>query len=297
MHTRSKLLFYAVLTTSLPLIAQSPLQQELRQIEASSRGRLNIACSLPDMEIDCNLHPNAHAPMQSVLKLPLALTVLHFVDTGRFSLDQRLHFGAADIWPGTYSSLQDAHPAANVDFTLRNVLGATNSNSDNVGAELLVHLLGGTQPVLDYLASLGITQVRVLDGERALQRTWQEQYLNYAEPAQMVQLLRLLADHSPLSAASANFLDKAMLASSTGPHRMKGLLPASIAVAHKTGSSGTLQGLTAATNDVGLITLPGGRRLALALFLTDSTADEQTRDAALALASKAIYDAALAAAH
>ena len=38
--------------------------------------------------------------------------------------------------------------------------------------------------------------------------------------------------------------------------------PAGAVVAHKTGTSGTYGGLTRATNDVGLITLPNGRHLA-----------------------------------
>jgi hypothetical protein len=64
---------------------------------------------------------------------------------------------------------------------------------------------------------------------------------------------------------------------------------------HKTGTSGTEHGVTFATNDVGLITLPDGRRLSLAVFVTDSKADEATRDAVIARIAKAAYSAAVAA--
>jgi beta-lactamase class A len=51
-------------------------------------------------------------------------------------------------------------------------------------------------------------------------------------------------------------------------------------------------GVASATNDIGLITLPDGRRLALAVFVTDSKADEATRDAVIASIAKAAYWAA-----
>ena len=52
-----------------------------------------------------------------------------------------------------------------------------------------------------------------------------------------------------------------MTETGTGPRRIKGLLPAGTVVAHKTGTSGTRGGLTRATNDIGLVTLAGGRHL------------------------------------
>ena len=72
--------------------------------------------------------------------------------------------------------------------------------------------------------------------------------------------------------------------------RQKGNLPVGTIVMHKTGTSGTRGGVTFATNDIGLITLPDGRRLAIAVFVTDSTADDDTRDAVIARIAKAAYD-------
>jgi beta-lactamase class A len=71
-------------------------------------------------------------------------------------------------------------------------------------------------------------------------------------------------------------------------------LPAGTPLAHKTGSSGTHGGITAATNDMGLITLPDGRRLAIAVLVTDSPADEATREGVIARIARAAYDEAIA---
>ena len=76
----------------------------------------------------------------------------------------------------------------------------------------------------------------------------------------------------------------------TGARRLKGLLPVGTVVAHKTGSSGTVNGLTAATNDVGIIQLPNGRYLAIAVFVSDSTADEAAREAVIAEVARAAWE-------
>jgi beta-lactamase class A len=71
---------------------------------------------------------------------------------------------------------------------------------------------------------------------------------------------------------------------------MKGQLPAGTVVAHKTGSSGMQDGLSRATNDVGLVTLPDGRHLAVAVFVSDTKVDDATRDAVIAKITRAAWD-------
>jgi beta-lactamase class A len=70
-----------------------------------------------------------------------------------------------------------------------------------------------------------------------------------------------------------------MLEATSSPQRIKGLLPVGTPVAHKSGSSGEEFGMIPATHDVGLITLPDGRRLAVAIFLSDAHADQATCEA------------------
>jgi beta-lactamase class A len=77
-----------------------------------------------------------------------------------------------------------------------------------------------------------------------------------------------------------------------GAKRLKGELPAGTVVADKTGTGGTRNGITSATNDIGIITLPDGRHLAVAAFVSDSTANDDTRDAIIARLAKAAWDRA-----
>jgi beta-lactamase class A len=275
--------------------AQTPLQQQIRAIAADARGKVSVACSLPGTTLSCDLDPHAYPPMQSVFKFPLALAVLDQVEKGAFSLDQPVRFYPDDrILPSVYSPLQDKYPEANVDISLRELLRLTVSLSDNVAADILLRLIGGPKVVEGYIGGLGVTGFHLEDGEHGLHRDVNAQYRNWFEPAGAVQLLRRISDHSPVSEEHTALLFDWMK-NSRGQKRLKGALPHGTVVAHKMGSSDVDHGLAHATNDIGLICLPDGRRLAIAVFVTDSTADESTREAVIAHIARAAYDAALTA--
>jgi beta-lactamase class A len=231
--------------------------------------------------------------MQSVFKLPLALTVLHQVEQGRFTLDQPIRFLPDDRFvPHAYSPLQDQYPAANVDVPLRELLRLSVSLSDNAAADILLRLAGGPAAVDQTITSLGITGFHLEDNEHELHRNMAAQYRNWFEPAAAVQLLRRIADHSTLTPAHTQLLLDWMQPSGL-TNRLQADLPAGTRVAHKSGTSDVDHGLAHATNDIGLITLPDGRQLALAVFITDATADQPTREKVIAQIARAAYDAGI----
>jgi beta-lactamase class A len=277
-----------------PLFAQTALQQQVRTIAADAHGKVSVACSLPNSTLNCDLEPHAHPPMQSVFKFPLAITALHFVEQGTLSLDQQVRFLPSDrILPHTHSPLQEKYPNANADVPLRELLQLSISESDNVATDIVLRLVGGPSVVTSYINSIGVTGFHLEDGEAGLARDLSAQYRNWFEPAAAVQLLRRMSDNSPLTPEHTQILFDWMKNTSSGSGRIKGDLPAGTIVIHKTGSSGTRNGVTFATNDIGLITLPDGRRLAIAVFVTDSSADEAARDAVIARIAKAACDGSL----
>jgi beta-lactamase class A len=84
------------------------LEDKLRAIASEAQGKVGVACSLPGTVLKCNLNADTKSPMQSVFKLPLALTVLHQVEQGSLALDDTIHFRPDDrILPHTYSPLQE----------------------------------------------------------------------------------------------------------------------------------------------------------------------------------------------
>ena len=77
----------------------------------------------------------------------------------------------------------------------------------------------------------------------------------------------------------------------TGKERLKGQLPGTTIVAHKTGSSGAnKEGLTAAVNDIGIVFLPNGKYFFISVFVTNSKEDAATNEKIIADIAKSSWD-------
>jgi beta-lactamase class A len=282
-----------VLMLAVGCAGAQDLRRQVRAIAAEAQGRVSTACWLGGADLNCDLNPHGHPPMQSVFKLPLAIAVLHQLEQGELTLDQPVRFLPSDrILPQAYSPLQDKYPDANVDVPLRELLRLSVSLSDNVAADILLRLAGGPVVVNRYIASIGIRGFHLVDNENALHHGRDLQYRNWFEPAGAVALLRMIDQRSPLNAADTALL-REMMTAPAEKTRLGAELPPGTPLAHKTGTSDVDNGLAHATNDIGLITLPDGRKLAVAVFVTDSRADETTRYRVMAEIGKAAYEAAV----
>ncbi len=74
------------------------------------------------------------------------------------------------------------------------------------------------------------------------------------------------------------------------PKDLKGELPKEIILAHKTGTSNTNDtGLRAAVNDAGIIALPNGKHIAIAVFVSNSTEKFESDEQIIAQISKSVF--------
>jgi len=145
--------------------------------------------------------------------------------------------------------------------------------------------------VQDYMRELGIKEMNIVATEAGMSKGWNVQYTNWCRPSAMLKLLDVFYQGKNLSKTSSDFLWKIMTETTTGPNKMKGLLPADAKVAHKTGASGTNdKGIMAATNDVGIMTLPNSKQIAVVVYVSDTPVDEKTRDGVIAQIAKAAWD-------
>jgi beta-lactamase class A len=271
------------------------LAPELERIEKESGGTLGAAALLVETGETVAWNGEGHFPMQSVCKAPIGMAVLHEVDAGTLSLDTKVRVEPADLVPsGMRSPLRDAHPQGGVDVLLRELLRLSVEESDGTASDVLLRVLGGKPRAQAYLSSLGIEGMRIETTEGEIGRDYGAQYRSWASPLAAVRWLAALEQGKDLRPASRALLLGWMTATKTFPTRLKAGLPAGTEVAHKTGSSGSRDGVTAATNDIGIITLPDGRHLAVAVFLRDSKADAETRDAAIAKVAHAAWERATA---
>ncbi|MDB4904761.1 MAG: class beta-lactamase [Mucilaginibacter sp.] len=268
----------------------SMLRQQIAQIAKPVKGIVGVSILNIENRDTLSYNGNARLVLHSVMKFPIALTVLHFVDTGKLSLDQMIHIKKRDL-PKTYSPLRDKYPNGGVDVSIRDLLGYMVSLSDNDACDILLKVINGPQTVQDYMLRLKIRGIAIRASEFDMASSWELQYTNWCKPVEMTALLDLFYSGKILSATNTAFLMKLMADTSTGPKRIKGLLPAGTVVAHKTGTSPTNnEGLSPATNDVGIITLPNGKHLAISVFVCNSTDDEATREGVIAKIAKAAFD-------
>jgi beta-lactamase class A len=230
-------------------------------------------------------------PMLSTFKFPIAMAILDQVDKGKMSLAQKYHLTKEDVQLKTYSPLRDKYPDGDVDLTVADLLASMVSLSDNIACDILFRLVGGTKPVNDYVHNLGVKDIAIVANEEEMGKDWNVQYTNWCKPAAMLQLLDIYHKGKNLSKSSHDFLSKIMIDGPTGMNRIKGQLPKSAVVAHKTGTSSTNNtGVTAAVNDVGIVQMPNGKSIAIVMFISNSTADMKATELVMAQISKAAYD-------
>jgi len=267
--------------TTRPL-SRSEVLKTFAEIQTQSQGTIGAAALDLQTGERIDINGDQPFPMQSVYKLPIAMAAFAQADAGKFRLDHQVTLKPSDYAPkNIYSPIRDQNPNGGT-FSILDLIKPTVSISDNSTSDYLMKFIGGPTAVSAYLNDIGSTQILVKNYEHEIQSDWSIQYKNSSTPYAMVDLLAKLHRGDALSTSSREALLQIMRDTTTGPGRLKGRLPKTIIVAHKTGTSGVHNGISAATNDAGIITLPDGRHIAIAVFVMDSKANEATRDEAIA---------------
>lgn len=267
-------------------------RRTIESLGASISGRVGVAAMIIETGDMIVSHGDERFPMQSVYKVPIAMAVLGQVDAERLKLSQSEHVSRGELVPKVHSPIRDQNPGG-ADLTIRELLRAAVVESDGTATDVLLRL---TPPadVTAMLRGLGVESMAVAATERAMAANELVQYQNYSTPRAAVQLLKALQLGRGLSAPSRILLLGWMTETTIGGKRIKGLLPQGTVVAHKTGLAETRRGMTRATNDIGIVTLPNGRHLAIAVFIKDSKASETQRELVIAKIARAAWDAAMA---
>ena len=267
------------------------LQKQIKQIVVAAKGRVGVKAVLLETGESVSLKSNEHFPMQSVYKLPIAMAVLRQVEAGKITLDQKVRVEKSDfVRLGMRSPIRDENPNG-AELTVSELLRLAVSESDGTASDVLFKLVGGSAAAMSYLSEIKVSDMIIVNTEKDFGQDQTLQYKNWASPDGAIDLLRALHEqHGGFSEQNRALLIKFMTESPTGPKRLKGHLPKNAVVAHKTGTSGTINGVTAATNDIGIIILPNGKMFAIAVFVSDSAADEKTREEVIAKIAKAVWD-------
>ena len=311
--------------SSVAAAASRDLLQEWRRIAAGTDGSVGAAVLHLASGQMVSLHGSERFPLASVCKVPIAMNLLALVDEGKMALDREIEVLPQDVVSGV-SDIAKRWPAQR-HFPLNEMIELMVARSDNTAVETLFRIGGEGPAIAARMRRWMVEGIRVDRSERqcGLDRNGVEHYPPPAEwsdaminaliaetppgkryratqrfltdprdtgtPEGTVRLLAKAFRGELLSRPSTARLIQVLKATTTFPTRLKGLLPPGTIVAHKTGSTGTVNGLTAATNDSGVIYLPENRgQLAISVYLKGSTRDDASRDRIIARMSRAAFD-------
>ncbi|AEI50781.1 class A beta-lactamase, subclass A2 [Runella slithyformis] len=284
--------FFSVIIGRTAAQSTDVLRQKIHQVVSTKKATVGVAIVGPDGKDTLSFHGDGHFPLQSVFKFHIGVAMLSQVDKGKFSLTQKINIDKKDLLPDLYSPLRDKYPNGGA-LPLAEILQYTVAESDNVGCEVLLRLLGGAQAVEKYLHQTGVKDLSIKFNEEQQQGNWEWQFQNWTTPKAANQVLSAFYYNKPalLSPKSHAFIWKVMRETKTGAKRLRGQLPEGTVVAHKTGSSGTNKaGLTAAVNDIGIVFLPTGKPFFISVLVTDSKENAETNEKIIADIAKVTWD-------
>ena len=249
------------------------------------------------------------------MKLLVGMAVMDRVDHRAWRLDDQVLVRRQDL-SLFVQPLADLVSKQGYRTTVGDLVRRAIVDSDSAAVDVLIGRLGGPQQVQAFLERTGVSGVRLDRDERHLQTeilglTWRPEYVDpaaldraiaavpteertaayrryqadprdTATPRGMAEILRRLATGSLLSPASTAHLLDVMTETVTFPDRLKAGVPAGWQLGHKTGTSGSWQDITAATNDVGVLKAPDGGWVSVVVFIRDSRAPSAARAALIA---------------
>ena len=249
---------------------------DLSALEAANGGRIGLEAR------DYNrVSWRAHERFNycSTFKLFLAAATLERVGRGEERLDRAIPVTAADM---TFHA-PVTQPAVGSTLTIQQLCKGTVEVSDNPAANILIREMGGLEVWRGWYRSMGDQVTNVDRIEPAMNRRDGDK--DTTTPAQAVTNLIRVFDAENVSRPrpeTAILLNTWLIDSPTGAGRIKAGVPAGWTVAHKTGTGGTGQ-----TNDIGVISGPGGDDVHIAIYYdAPASLSEARRDAVIAEATR-----------
>jgi beta-lactamase class A len=302
----------AMAASSATIPAHAELQERLDALtKRAFPGTLGI--TVLDLRSGNAWHVNADRsyPMMSVFKTPVAATVLSRIEHGQNSMDQTVTVLRADLESGP---IRDQFKGERMTFTVRQLLMASVSKSDNTAVDTLLRLIGGPSVVNAYLREHNIVGMSVDRDEAGNSRLFddlgpndvlptnetddqQDQRYkrgyarfiadpgNRSTPMAATVFLQKLWHNELLSPTSSKYLLDLMYAQ-TIPRRLRDGLPQGVKLADKAGTAPDINGLNAAYNDIGIMVWPDGQAVIVAAFLSGSNVSSKDRDALFAELAK-----------
>lgn len=263
---------------------KAALSARFAEIEQSSGARLGVSVLDTGSGARAGHREAERFPMCSTFKFLAAAAILARVDQRQERLDRRIVFTAAELV--TYSPVTEQR-VGGAGMTMAQLCEAAITRSDNTAGNLMLASLGGPPGLTRYARSLGDAKTRLDRIETALNEARPGDPRDTTTPGAMLDDMQKILLGDALSPPSRAQMERWLAANQTGGQRLRAGVPQDWSVGDKTGS-----GDQGTANDIAILRPPGRAPILAAVYLTQSTASMEARNATLASVGAAIARAA-----
>src|SRR5215831_13756159 len=263
----------------LMLALLTPLQTDLADLAQKSGSTVGIYVEHLERHETAGVNATRPFPLASTFKLPLAVVALHDVERRRLPpLDGKVRLLPGDMRSWT-SPLYERMPKGG-EATLREVITSMLVTSDNSAADALLRLCGGAARVRAELAAMKLPDISIdrSEGEinaaievpnrKAALEHFRADPRDHATPEAMARVLLRLWRNELLTPPNNAFIRDGLTRCQTGRKRLRAGLPANTPAGDRTGTCSSISGNgddSICANDVGIVTLPSGEHVAIAV--------------------------------
>ena len=256
---------YALVATSC--LAQEPIS------DSTSYG----ACIMQNGSI-VGINEDKPFAMHSVMKFPQALYVADYLSRKGLNLDDTIVVDKADLMQNTWSPMLKFFEGVKA-CSYGELLELSLGQSDNNASELLFKFCGKPKAVEKYMRKLGFRDIHVRMTEEQMHKNPAKAIENSSTPTEMVRLFEWFHHHKDDN-QYLTFIWKAMADCSTGLKRIPAAIPADARIVHKTGTGFPSAEGGQDMNDAGIILMPDGNHVLIAVFTTHSPSEAVIADIA-----------------
>ena len=261
-----------IVTIVYALVATSCLAQESIS-DSTSYG----ACIMQNGSI-VGINEDKPFAMHSVMKFPQALYVADYLSRKGLNLDDTIVVDKADLMQNTWSPMLKFFEGVKA-FSYGELLELSLGQSDNNASELLFKFCGKPKAVEKYMRKLGFRDIHVRMTEEQMHKNPAKAIENSSTPTEMVRLFEWFHHHKDDN-QYLTFIWKAMADCSTGLKRIPAAIPSDARIVHKTGTGFPSAEGGQDMNDAGIILMPDGNHVLIAVFTTHSPSEAVIADIA-----------------
>ena len=233
----------------------------------------SYGASMMNGDLYCGHQEDSVFAMHSVMKFPQALYVADYLHKKGLTLSDSVLVHKDSLDAETWSPMLSIFEGMRY-FTFAELIEWSLKQSDNNACDLLFASCGQPDAVENYIHTLGFKDIHVRLTEKEMKKNPHRAIENSATPKEMARLLEWFYLHRNDN-KNLSFIWDTMADCNTGQQRIAAVLPKDGKLIHKTGSGFPSSDGRQDRNDVGIVLLPDGSHLSIAIFLQKSKEEKE----------------------